>query len=53
MVQFRNGYVDDKHSYSADQLRWVHNGSDWDVVAIRDFTVKIEAGAWTPKSGGY
>ena len=36
MVQFRNGYVDRKNSYSADQLRWVHNGSDWDVVAIRD-----------------
>lgn len=36
MVQFRNGYIDEKHSYSGDQLRWIHNGSDWDVVAIRD-----------------
>ena len=34
-VQFRNGYVDRKHTYSAGQLRWKHDGSDWDVVAVR------------------
>lgn len=34
-VQFRNGYVDDKHRYGPNQLRWVHDGSDWDVVAVK------------------
>ena len=34
-VQFRGGYVDEKHSYSAEQLRWKHNGSEWDVVAVK------------------
>ena len=28
-VQFRNGYT-------AAELRWIHDGSDWDVVAIRE-----------------
>lgn len=35
-VQFRNSYVDRKHSYTAAELRWIHDGSDWDVVAIRE-----------------
>lgn len=34
-VQFRNGYIDDKHEYSPSQLRWVHEGHAWDVVAVR------------------
>lgn len=34
-VQFANGYVDAKHSYSASQLRWDHTGHAWDVVAVR------------------
>lgn len=36
MVQFRNGFVDEKHSYTAAQLRWTHDGSDWDVIAVRE-----------------
>ena len=36
-VQFRkNGYIDWKHTYTADQLRWTHDGSDWDVLAVRE-----------------
>lgn len=36
-VRFRNG-VESKHSYRADQItRWWHDGSDWDVVAVRRF----------------
>ena len=34
-VQFRNGYVDRKHSYTIDQIRWGDSGSEWDVVAAR------------------
>lgn len=34
-VQFRCGYVDHKHTYEAHQLRWTHDGSDWDVIAVR------------------
>lgn len=34
-VIFRNGYRDEKHTYTAEQLRWVHDGSDWDVIAVR------------------
>jgi len=33
-VQYRNGYVC-KWTYGASQLRWKHDGSDWDVVAIK------------------
>jgi hypothetical protein len=33
MPQYRNGYVD-RWTYTAKQLRWVHDGSAWDVVAI-------------------
>lgn len=36
MVQFRNGFVDQKHSYTAAQLRWTHEGHDWDVVAVKE-----------------
>jgi len=35
-VQFRNSYVDDKRTYTAAQLRWTHEGHDWDVVAVRE-----------------
>lgn len=36
-VQFRNGYVDRKHSYTAAQIRWLHKDppDDFDVVAVR------------------
>lgn len=34
-VQFRNGYVDRKNTYTAAQLQWKHGESDWDVVAVR------------------
>lgn len=34
-VQFRNGYVDEKHEYVAEQLRWDDSGHPWDVVAVR------------------
>lgn len=35
-VQFRNGYVDEKHTYEAPQLVWIHDGGTWDVVAVRE-----------------
>ena len=34
-IQFANGYVDRKHSYTVGQLRWNRSGSEWDVLAIR------------------
>jgi len=34
-VQFRNGFVDRKHEYSAAQLRWDDTGDGWDVVAVQ------------------
>jgi len=34
-VKFRCGYVDDKHAYTAKQLRWTDTGSGWDVVAYQ------------------
>lgn len=34
-VQFRTGYVDDKHEYTAGQMIWKHDGSSWDVIAVR------------------
>lgn len=34
-VQFRNGYVDRKHEYTAGQLVWKHDGGCWDVVAVK------------------
>lgn len=33
-VQFRCGYVDWTHEYTADQLRWNDTGNGWDVVAV-------------------
>lgn len=35
-IQFRNGYVDRKASYTAAQLVWIHDGGPWDVVAVRE-----------------
>lgn len=35
MVKFRCGYVDDKHTYSAKQLRWTDTGDSFDIVAVR------------------
>lgn len=34
-VQFRCGFIDRKHEYSAGQLRWDDTGDDWDVVAVQ------------------
>lgn len=34
-VQFRNGYVDDKHKYTAKQLVWIHDGGPFDIVAVK------------------
>ena len=34
MVQFRNGMIDDKHTYEAHQLRWNLTGHQWDVAAV-------------------
>lgn len=35
-AQFRNGFVDRANSYTASQLVWIHDGSAWDVVAVRE-----------------
>ena len=35
VVQFANGYVDKKHTYTPRQLRWDHTGHDWDVYAVK------------------
>lgn len=35
MIQFRNGYIDRKHTYTAAQLRWTDTGDDFDVIAVK------------------
>lgn len=35
IVQFRCGYVDKKHTYTAEQLRWSDTGDDWDIIAVK------------------
>lgn len=34
-IQLRNGWCDIKHQYTASQLRWIHDGSSGDIVAIK------------------
>lgn len=34
-VQFRCGYVDERNTYTAGQLRWDDTGHGWDIVAVR------------------
>ena len=52
-VQFRNGFVD-RTGYTASQLVWIHDGSSWDIVAVKAIGEDIRGGvAWNPKSGGY
>ena len=36
MIQFRNGYVPPDSTYTANQLVWIHDGSSWDVVAVKE-----------------
>ena len=33
-VKFRNGETS-KHTYTAKQLRWDHNGTDFDITHVR------------------
>jgi hypothetical protein len=33
-VQFANGCIDDKHTYTPRQLRWTLTRSEWDVGAV-------------------
>jgi len=33
---FRNGFVDWKTSYTASQMIWIHSGSSWDIIAVKD-----------------
>lgn len=33
---FRNGFIDQRSTYRADQLDWLHTGSVWDVIAVRE-----------------
>lgn len=34
-AQFRNGHVDERHEYTAEQLRWTDTGHAFDVVAVQ------------------
>jgi hypothetical protein len=34
-IQFRSGWIDRARTYTARQLVWKHDGSAWDVVAVR------------------
>jgi len=52
-VMFRNGFVDWKNAYRADQLVWVHDGGSWDVIAVCETGGEQDAATWNPKSGGY
>lgn len=33
-VQFGNGCIDDKHTYTPSQLRWSNTWHEWDVAAV-------------------
>jgi hypothetical protein len=33
-VQFANGRIDDKHTYTPRELRWTLTGYDWDIGAV-------------------
>lgn len=35
-VMFRNGFVDWRTSYTASQMIWIHSGSSWDIIAVKD-----------------
>lgn len=35
-VQARNGFADERHTYTAVQLRWKHDGSSGDIVAVKE-----------------
>lgn len=35
-IQLRQGFVDERNSYTRDQLVWIWDGSAGDVVAIRE-----------------
>lgn len=35
-VQFRNGFIDRANAYTASQLVWIHDGSPFDVVAVKE-----------------
>ena len=50
-VIFRNGLHDDR-GYTASQLVWIHDGSSWDVVAVRD-CAEPESARNRPKNGSY
>tara|TARA_R100001143_G_scaffold58421_1_gene56276 strand:+ start:1985 stop:2119 length:135 start_codon:yes stop_codon:yes gene_type:complete len=34
-VQFANGRIDDRHTYTPGQLRWGLTGHSWDVGAVK------------------
>jgi hypothetical protein len=34
-IQLRMGFVDERISYTAEQLCWVHDGGPGDVVAVK------------------
>ncbi len=36
VVMFRNGFVDWRTSYTASQMIWIHSGSSWDIIAVKD-----------------
>jgi hypothetical protein len=33
---FRCGLIDEKHEYTAAQLRWTHTGDSHDVMAVKE-----------------
>lgn len=35
-VMFRNGFIDWRTPYTRDQLVWTHDGSGWDVLAVKE-----------------
>jgi hypothetical protein len=37
MIQLRNGFADEENRYTVKELRWLHDGSPGDIVAIRRF----------------
>jgi hypothetical protein len=35
IVQFRCGMIDEKHEYTAAQIRWSDTGDSFDVIAVK------------------
>ena len=52
-VQFRNGWCDLHGPYPAKGPRWIHDGSEWDIVAVRKDGEAKKTGTGRQADGSY